>query len=58
MAVAHVSNGIMAVVLIAIRKRPFLELLWPEKQQLLQSCPALLISAQEPGAWTRTDAHT
>ena len=57
MSIARVSDCVTAVLQVSILKRPLLELLWSEEQQLLQSCPAVLMSAQEPGEMTQIDTN-
>ena len=57
MSIARVSDGVTAVLQVSILKRPLLELLWSEEQQLLQSCPAVLMSTQEPGEMTQMDTN-
>lgn len=55
MSTAQIRDGVTAVLQGNILKRPLLELLWSEEQQLLQSCPAILISVQKPGDTTQID---
>ena len=57
MSIAYVSDRVMTVLQASILERPLLELLRPEEQKLLQSCPAVLMSTEEPGEMTQMDTN-